>query len=206
MNTPTHLLIGAAILAKPSDRTALQDRSLPWRNWAVLAGALMPDLALLLMFAWMRGVEGVSEAALWRDVYWQAGWQRVFAIGNSAPLYVLLLTVAWLARERLFGKVLGIFALAALIHLAFDLPFHHDDAHRHFWPLSDWRFHSPLSYWNPDQHGDIVGLIETILAVGLIALLWRRFRGNRWVAGSLAVALISYVAVPAYFAITLGGS
>ncbi len=204
MNTPTHLLIGAAILARPRGNTETHTPEPPWRNWEVVLGALAPDAALFVMFAWMRWVVGVSEETLWDEVYWRDGWQSLFAMGNSFPVYVTLLAIAWFNRSYLWGRVLSVFALAALLHLAFDLPFHHDDAHRHFWPVSDWRFRSPLSYWNPAHHGDVVGIVEAVLAIGLIVLLWRRFRGSRIVSVALAVALLTYVAVPAYFTLMLG--
>ena len=204
MNTPTHLLIGAAVLARPG----AQDGGAPhhrWRNAAILAGALAPDLALFAMFAWMRGVAGVSEETLWREVYWREHWQTVFALGNAVALYGLIAVAGWLVRDRAVGRLAMIFAVAALLHLAFDLPFHHDDAHRHFWPLSDWRFHSPLSYWDTAHHGDIVGYLETAMALVLIIVLWRRFPENPWVKAALGIAGLSYVAVPLYFTLMLGG-
>ena len=30
----------------------------------------------------------------------------------------------------------------------------------HFWPITDWKFHSPVSYWDTGRGGDIVGLVE----------------------------------------------
>ena len=60
---------------------------------------------------------------------------------------------------------------AALLHLTFDLPFHHDDDHPHFWPFSDWRFTSPLSYWDPAHDGRVIALAEVGLAVVLIGFL-----------------------------------
>ncbi len=46
-----------------------------------------------------------------------------------------------------------------------DLPVHHDDGHRHFFPLSDWRFASPVSYWDPEHYGRIVGTAEAVFVV-----------------------------------------
>ncbi len=57
-------------------------------------------------------------------------------------------------------------ALSALVHMLCDLPVHHDDAHRHFLPLSTWRFESPLSYWDPKHHGGIFMWLELAFAVG----------------------------------------
>jgi hypothetical protein len=70
---------------------------------------------------------------------------------------------------------------SALLHVAFDLPLHHEDAHRHFFPLSEWRFASPVSYWNPAYHRHIGALFETAVVTASSALLWPRFtsRGQR---------------------------
>ena len=99
---------------------------------------------------------------------------------------------------------LAIFAIAALLHIAGDLPVHADDAHRHFWPLSDWRFHSPVSYWNPDQGGAWFSFTEAAIGIGAAVLLFRRFR-SVWVRAMTMLAITAYVAVPAYFTLMLGG-
>ena len=62
-----------------------------------------------------------------------------------------------------------------LLHSAFDLPLHHDDAHRHFFPLSDVRFASPLSYWDPAHYGNPMALLELGLVCGASIWLWARF-------------------------------
>ena len=194
MNTPTHLLIGAAVLARKGD-----DKGARWRNWAILAGALLPDAAIFILFGWARIVQGASEQELWSKIYWSAPWQSLMAIFNSAPLYTAVVLIGVAARQTW----LALIGLAALLHLAFDLPFHHDDAHAHFWPFTDWRFRSPLSYWDDNHHGDWVSLAEIALSIGLIWFLWQRFE-VRTVRIALVVALASYVAVPLYFNLMLG--
>ncbi len=189
-------MVAAAVLAK-----APNDHPKPVREHylLILLGGLIPDMAIFVMFAWERLIVGVSENDLWRDVYWQEPWQTLVAIGNSAPLYALLLLGARLFRLPL----LAVFAAAALLHLMLDFPVHHDDAHPHFWPITDWRFNSPLSYWDHNHFGDIVSLLELTLAVILIVILWRRFPA-RPVRIALGLALITYFTVPAYFTLMIG--
>ena len=95
MNTPTHLLISAAVLARHGK---------PARNWAVLAGALIPDAAIFVLFAWARLVQGASERELWSNLYWQAPWQSLVAVANSVPLFLgaalLGLGALGIARRR----------------------------------------------------------------------------------------------------------
>ena len=186
MNTPTHLLISAAVLTKPG-----RDRD----NAAILVGALLPDLFIYLLFLWSK-LAGIPELLLWREIYFGDGVQLVSAVSNSAPLYVLLLGIGW----QLGRRWLALLATSALIHLAFDLPFHRSDAHRHFWPFSDWRFESPLSYWEAAGHSGTIAVVEAGLALVLAVLLWRRF-GQRWVRLGLILAGASYVAVPLYFSV-----
>ncbi|MBI1385438.1 MAG: hypothetical protein GC150_11055 [Rhizobiales bacterium] len=190
MNTQTHVALAAAILARPLR---------PRENMAVLAGGIVPDLAIYVLFIWARLIAGIPEATLWREVYWQEPWQTLLAVANSVPLYVVLVA----AGAALGLRALWLFGAAALIHLVFDFFFHADDAHRHFWPLSDWRFHSPLSYWDSRYYGDYVALGELALGVAALAVLWGRF-GAPWVRGLVMLALLGYVAVPVYFTLALG--
>lgn len=184
MNTPTHLLVGAGAFAAPGSRS---------RNAAALTGAILPDLAIYLLWAWAR-LAGHGEHAIWSELYFSPTWQTLTTIGNSAPLYA-----AVAAAGRLAGRpALAILGLSALAHIALDLPLHAGDAHAHFWPFSDWRFESPVSYWNPRHHGEIFRFVEIALALVLVTLLWRRFAGYG-VRALLIVSLLPYVAVPAYF-------
>lgn len=88
--------------------------------------------------------------------------------------------------------------------MALDFPVHADDAHPHFWPLTGWRFFSPVSYWDSAHYGNFFASLEGILGIALAVILFRRFKAVwiRLLTGSLIVA---YVAVPAYFILVLGG-
>ncbi len=173
MMTQTHLLIAAAIFAHPQANR---------RTLAALGGALAPDLAIYILFLFAL-VTGIPQAMLWQEVYWSEPWQTYNAIGNSVFLYLTLLLSALLMSagqiKAQTARLWQIFALAALIHLAADFPLHHDDAHQHLWPLSQWRFFAPISYWDPAYYGRWVGSFEIALSLGLIFLLIRRFRGAR---------------------------
>ncbi|MEO0617813.1 MAG: cobalamin biosynthesis protein CobQ [Pseudomonadota bacterium] len=194
MQTPTHLLVAATVLAQP-DATR--------RNGALIAGALLPDLSIYVLFAWSK-YAGIAERQVWDVIYWQEPWQTLSAISNSVPLWGLILAIGMLVARsrRAVGTVIVVMAIAALLHLALDFPFHHDDAHKHFWPLTDWRFASPLSYWDPAHHGRSVALAEVALAVGCVVVLWRRIVS--WPVRAILVgALMAYVAVPLYFRLAL---
>lgn len=198
MMTQTHLLVAAALFAKPGEKL---------RNTAVVAGALLPDLAIYTLFVWSK-LAAIPERRVWDEIYWQEPWQTLTAAGNSIPLYLLLLVggVVLLrthASAFRIGLALTFIALAALTHIALDLPLHNSDAHRHFWPLSDWTFNSPISYWNPAHYGNIVSIIEAALGIALSVLLFRRFRAL-WVRILLVLLCAAYIAVPVYFSLILG--
>ncbi|WP_136660248.1 hypothetical protein [Nitratireductor sp. XY-223] len=191
MNTQTHVLLAAAILAKPGE---------PARNTAVIAGALVPDLAIYTLFVWSK-FAGVPERTVWSELYFQPPWSDAVTVGNSAPLYVLVLLIGLVASRWLRpAALLTFFALAALIHLATDLPVHVNDAHAHFWPFSDWRFRSPVSYWNPSHNGNLFALVEIGIGILLSFILWRRFHAL-WVRALLVLAVIAYLGPPLYFGV-----
>lgn len=134
---------------------------------------------------------------MWRELYFAPSMQNLIAWFNSIPIYLGLIALGFLGRGKAWGKLLLVFAAAALIHMATDLPVHAEDAYRHFWPLTDWRFYSPLSYWDEAHHARWVGTVEIILAGGCIALLWRRHPAQ-WVKIALSLLALFYVAVLAF--------
>ena len=151
MNTPTHVLINSALL---SDRT----RSDHWRP--IVFGAALPDFPMVGFYVYQRLFVGRSEADIWNHLYFDATWQAFFDSFNSIPIALAgLLVAGWFGRrgwQLLFASV--------LLHCLGDLPFHHEDAHRHFYPFSDWRFLSPVSYWDPKRHGNIIAPLELVTA------------------------------------------
>lgn len=189
MNTATHILTAAAVLTRSNQ---------PYRNAAVLFGAFLPDLSIFALFAWAK-FNGFSQAEIWRELYWQEPWQTFGAISNSFPIWAVVLGIGLVVRSKIVIALAG----AAFIHLALDFPVHADDAHKHFWPLTDWRYYSPLSYWDTNHHSGYVMAAEFALClVGMIAL-WLRFSG--WVVRTALVAgMVSLVAVPVFFWATLG--
>ncbi len=185
MMTTTHALISCGLLARPNNRA---------RNWAAGLGSVHPDAPMLVLYAIDRVVNGLPEDVIWGQRYWTDAWQIPVAISHSIPLAVAAMVIAQIYRS----EIVRIFSISVLLHIACDMPVHHDDAHMHFWPLSRWKFISPFSYWDRRYYGSIVSLIELAIAMGMIVVLWRRFE-SRWVRAALAVALAAFVAVPLYF-------
>lgn len=189
MNSPTHSLLALALLSKERHRK---------RNWAIFIGSIIPDIAIYIWAPYQKFVNGVSGADMWGKLYFEPPMQNLIAYFNSVPIYAVMAIIGYAARAKTWGKLLLMFALAALIHLATDLPVHGHDAYRHFWPLSDWRFHSPFSYYEQDLHGKWVSLLEALIAFVSIFILWKRFP-KLWVKIVLSVLAFLYVAMQVVF-------
>jgi hypothetical protein len=186
MNTTAHVIFGAAAFARPN---AFPDSR--GVTAAAVGGALLPDLSVYFMVGWQSWAEGRSPEQVFGYDYRDPFWQGVFAVDNSIVLWGALLAVS-LALAR---PVMAVFAGSGLMHVCFDFLLHHNDARRHFWPLSDWVFVSPVSYWDPDYYGGIAGPLELIACIALGYVLWRRFKGG--FARALVVLSVSLEAVPA---------
>lgn len=188
MHTQTHLLIGAGVLTRAGDRS---------RNIAAIVGAILPDMPMFVMFGYGKFIAGLSGQQIFGEydgLYWTSGWQAAINGFHSIPVYLVVLALAfWIKRDWL-----KTFCYSAFLHIAFDLPFHHDDAHAHFWPLTNWKFESPISYWDQAHYGGVVMPLEIVGSLALIALLWLRFPAI-WVKVALGLIAIPYVAVPLYF-------
>lgn len=193
MFTQTHVLIGLSLFGRPHDRP---------RNVMAIAGGIVPDAAIFVLYA-IEKSRGTPERVIWREVYYSPFWQDVVAWGNSIPLWLLLLAIgaviAMKSRFKTLASLLLVFAGSCLAHMACDFPLHVDDAHRHLFPISNWRFHSLVSYWDPNHFGVQAIICEAILGVVLSVWMWVRFQSIAARIG-IAILLIGYLAVPAWFA------
>jgi len=183
MNTPAHSILSLVVL----DRGRLKGHELP-----ILAGSLLPDAPMVLFYLYEKIIRGSPENVIWGERYFEASWQTFFDLFNSIPLAALVVLAAW--RARAWGWVA--FGASVILHCLTDLPLHNDDAHRHFFPFSNWRFESPLSYWDPAHHGHYFALLEIVgVALGCVAL-YRRYerRSARILVGLVALAYFLYLA------------
>lgn len=191
MNTPAHLIFGAAAFARPGI-TAV--------SVAAVLGALLPDLSLYLLVGWSLLVMNIPAQVVFDQLYFSDLWQAIFAVDNSFVLWGLAFGLGLWRR----WPVLVAFAGSGLLHLVFDFALHHDDARRQFWPISDWVFHSPVSYWDNNHYGGFVGPVEIAVSLALCVVLWRRFQG--WPARAMIVAAGLMEAAPGImFGLMLAG-
>ena len=167
MNTPAHLLIGAAAFARPERKGT---------TLAAFLGAIAPDLSLYVMVAVSLWIMDIPARTIFGEYYYSDAWQAVFAVDNSFVLWGIAHAVA-LWRASPVGVA---FTGAALLHLLFDFPLHTLDARQHFWPLTDWVFVSPVSYWDTSAHASVVGSLELSLSLVCAVILWRRLYARAW--------------------------
>ncbi|MXW65975.1 MAG: hypothetical protein F4Z72_03020 [Gemmatimonadales bacterium] len=200
MTTPAHAALSLIVLGR-SERNALP----------VALGAVAPDLPMLVFYFWERLARGVSEGRIWSERYFDPRWQVVFDIPSSIPLLTIALGIVLLAGRRAdaaepgsmaglgsgsragrfraagrFGAA-ALFVASMILHALGDLPLHREDAHRHFFPFSDWRFTSPVSYWDPDHYGGYAAIGEVLLVLAVSFFLFRAYRGRgRWIVAGVA--------------------
>lgn len=181
MNTPAHVIVNLLILGRQDDGKS---------QLAITAGAVLPDAPIMFFYAVEKLLNHVPEAVIWTERYYHAGWQNLIDTFHSLPLLIAGIGFAWMARSKVGLLILGSMGL----HVLEDLPLHHDDAHRHLYPFSDWRFHSPVSYWDPSHYGTIVSQLEiAVVIIGTLVLL-RRYRTwtGRTIVGSIGVIYALY--------------
>jgi len=197
MFTQTHLLVGAAVFARPGNRTVAL---------AGLMGALVPDTDVWAMFIVER-LRGATGCEVFHYRYWETPWTTLQVLLNSIPAYLALiaLSLAGLLMPGLLPRrvalIVLVFAISALLHVGADFLLHHEDARAQWMPFTDWIFRSPVSYWNPRNYGQIFMTFEIGLGLALATLVGLRFRTKRvWAAvtilslgylGSIATGMVS---------------
>jgi hypothetical protein len=199
MNTQSHVLMGALLFG----------RTVPKLAWAGAAGGVMPDLPMFAIVGFLR-LAGHEFEEIFGKLYWEHWWQVANAIGHNFILWsvlsivgaILAKSVTRVTSER--GALLFGLSGSALIHSAIDFLCHRNDGHMHFWPFSQWRFVSPVSYWDSAHFGTQFSLFEAGLGLIMAVLLFRTFR-NKIVRAALVLTAGLYAAVPAFFIFNMAG-
>jgi len=184
LNTPAHLIFGLTAFGKAHQ---------PATVVAALAGAAVPDLSLYLLAGVSIFGMGISPEIVFREMYFSPLWQQIFAIDNSFVLWGVALAFALWSRTTWAIAFTG----AALLHIALDFPVHMEDARAHFWPLTDWKFFSPISYWDNNHHGAWVGALELAAMAGCCVYVWRKF--SEWWVKATAALLFAMGLAPVFF-------
>lgn len=173
MNTPSHAILNLALLIDQQPQAAL----------SIVVGAILPDAPIFALYLWAKLIRQASEQEIWTVLYWQPFWQNLTATVHSIPLALIGIAIAHYCR----WQWVEIFCLSVLFHAFLDLPVHHDDAHRHFFPFSNYRFISPISYWDSKHYGGVVSAIERLSV--LVATLYVLPKIDSWFGKGFAIAV-----------------
>ena len=184
MITPSHIIYSWAI-AKATK--ASPDRR---RTLAFIAGGVVPDLPTYAFFFVHTVILGTSQQLMWDTLYFDSAWSPLITLSHSLVLWPFVLLCAAVFKQRL----LKYFAISAVLHVSLDFFVHHDDAYRHFWPLTDWKFLSPLSYYDPQYFGNWVSAIDSILVIGLLVWLGTRYTNAKARYGIATIVILYIIA------------
>lgn len=189
MNTPAHALINLALLSHPKAISG----QIKVFSFAILLGALLPDALMFIFYVYEKLMLATPEQIIWQERYFLPAWQNSFDIFNSIPLILIGFTASVWQKSPFFQAL----TLSMLLHCLFDLPLHNDDAHRHFFPFSDWRFISPVSYWDPDHFGRYMIVLEIVFSLAACAYLTLK-QNSAWVKVVSVALLCAYIAFGVY--------
>jgi len=158
--TTTHIILNTALLGSKKH---------PERNWPLILGSIVPDTPMIFYFFMMVFFKGRWETMRHslNEYHFRLLWVDWL---HSIPLAVAGLLICALLKH---GPAAYFFAAMALHDLE-DLPLHAAIVHRHFLPFSNYAFHSPISYWEPQYHANIVAPLEWLSVIICSYFLWKR--------------------------------
>ena len=152
MKTPSHAIINLAILGRTQHYEL---------NLLIVTGGILPDIPIFLFYFWAKYIARLPAATILSEAYYEPFVQNFVALFHSIPLAVM----GWLMAYYFGWQSVQILFISMILHSLGDLPVHNDDAHRHFFPFSNYRFISPFSYWDRKHYGSIVSVVEMLLVL-----------------------------------------
>ena len=184
MTTQSHAILNLAFLSK---------RGKPFLHSYACLGAVIPDLPIFLFFAVESFILRTPQREMWGSRYFMEAWQNFFDIFNSVPLILIVLGIGYFLMH---SERLTVVAWSMLIHCVFDFITHHDDGHHHFFPLSDFIFASPVSYWDREHYAGIFAPIERLVILGASIYLFPRLKTR---LGRVVLVAINVLFIASFF-------
>ncbi|MDQ4127444.1 MAG: metal-dependent hydrolase [Actinomycetota bacterium] len=151
-------------------------------------GSALPDLpsfaatAYYVGPAYLRdGWSSMDSEELLDAIYFTGPFGTTGSILHSAVPPVVLLVLYWLLElgrsDR--RRIVLWFLLGWLGHTVADFLTHVDDVRPLFWPITDWTWSSPVSYYNSAYYGrEFFAVSHALIFLIMAALLVRRIRGR----------------------------
>jgi hypothetical protein len=188
MNTPSHYILNLAFLGRTIAPNA---------NVAITLGAILPDLPIFAFYIVAKFFYKMPERQIWSQAYYEPFWQNFIALFHSFPVAAIALIICLSC-----GWKAGAIACASIIlHSLLDFPLHHHDAHHHFFPFSDYRFISPISYWDPKHYGNIVALVELLLVVAVTPVIFGLLQSSFAKAIAIAINILYIIGYLCFYAL-----
>ncbi|OUL27689.1 hypothetical protein BV372_25615 [Nostoc sp. T09] len=178
MNTPSHAILNLVVFSQQMRNQA---------SHAIFLGAILPDVPIFVFYFLMKFVYRLPSHQIWSEVYYQPFWQAIISTFHSIPLALIGVIIA----HVLNWQVIEVGFISMVLHSLLDLPVHNNDAHRHFFPFSDYRFISPISYWDRNHYGGIVAFVEISLVLMASIYLFPTMR-SYWSKGLLLAVNLFY--------------
>jgi len=185
MNTQSHAILTFFLIRKYLELTHKKCEGI---SAMIFTGAIMPDLPLFVFFAFYTIILPTPQQVIWHEMYFYPFWQAVFDLFHSLPIWGIFFLFSFFAKRYRAS----IFCMAGLLASAQDLFVHHEDAHAHFFPFSDYRFASPVSYWNPEHYGRQFALFEILMVVAAGIWTFKRLE-SRWGKILLIMAIAALI-------------
>ena len=183
MNTPSHYIVNFALLGK----TFGAEYKIP-----MIIGSILPDIPIFIFYFFAKFVLQIPSEKIWSQAYYEPFWQDLIAFFHSFPIAIIGLVIC-----LGFGwKSIAVLFISMIIHDLCDFPVHNDDAHRHFFPFSNYRFISPISYWDPKHYGKYVAFGEMSLVIGLTPIVLSLLSTN---FSQIIVVIIDCLYLVGYF-------
>ena len=194
MITSSHIIYSWALAKKTGGLDPNKPKQTRGRTLAFVLGALLPDSPTYLFFIVYGLILGYSGEVMWDDMYFNSGWSIPITLTHSFIIWPILIASATFFE----WKFVRWFSISALFHVIVDFWVHTEDAYRHFYPVSNWKFHSPISYWNPSEYGLYVSAFDSLVVLGLLTYLYTKYTGGwRYVILSTGLLyLVRLVAEP----------
>ena len=143
----------------------------PWA-WKVGVGGVLPDLIYMAIFL-PKLFTYESFGAWMRDPLWDVAWNSLAArSAHSFVIWGIALLAIWLIlRKTPIGEQTFPFVIGWGLHVAADALTHVSDGYAIFYPFSNYRFPTPVSYWERAYHAREYFIISHSLMTGIL-LFW----------------------------------
>ena len=149
---------------------------------AFIVGSVLPDapIGVLTLLA-IVNTPDMSSAMTYMDRAYTSSplWIALHNTPHSFVVMGLLSVLGYVLIRKRWGRWLLWYAAGATLHIVIDIATHAGDGPMFLYPLSDYRFDSPVSYWDPAYYGRAFTAFEYLLDAILLAYLFISYRAAK---------------------------